>query len=98
MRRRGFLASLAGIAVASAVQCFGAFDGPKEAAKKVLAKINEAYQNAQFEEVFVFHPHALSVLENPPLFVNSTPVPTGDRFDFVDGAWIKRPNPQENLS
>lgn len=93
MRRRGFLASLAGIAVASAVQCFGAIEGPKEAAKKVLAKISEAYQNAQYEEMFYFHPKVVTLLGKQPLFVNSQPPLTGDRYDFVQGEWVKRPNP-----
>lgn len=93
MRRRGFLASLTAVAVASAVQCFGAVEGPKEAVKRCLAKINPLYQNASFESVIMWHPKVAEVIIKAPMGELPAGVPavsSGKRYDFVDGQWVER--------
>lgn len=93
--RRRFFAGLAGIAVAAATQCFGTVEGPKEAAKRVLEKISESYQNAQYEDVIYFHPSVINRLNpsSPMWSVPSNPISTEIRYDFVGGQWVKRPSP-----
>lgn len=93
MKRRGFLASLAAVAVASAVQCFGSVEGPKEAVQRCLAKINPLYQNASFESVIVWHPKVAEVIVKAPMGDLPEGVPavsSGRRYDFVDGQWVVR--------
>jgi hypothetical protein len=93
MRRRGFLASLAGIAVASAVQCFGSIEGPKEAVKRCLAKINPLYQNAEFESVIIWNPKVAEVFLKGTGNKIPSGVPavhSGKRYDFVGGEWVER--------